>query len=56
MVEYLPLVQSVIRGAGMESCIGFHREEPASPPACVSVSLCVSLMNDLPRCPRGLHS
>ena len=45
MVEHLPLAQGVIMGSWDRIPHRAPRREPAFPSACVSASLCVSLMN-----------
>ena len=42
VVEHLSLAQGMIPGSRIKSHIGLPRREPASPSACVSVSLCFS--------------
>ena len=45
VVEHLPLAQVVITGSQDRGPHRSPRRRPASPSACVSASLCVSLMN-----------
>ena len=44
--EHLPLAQGVTLGSWDQSSNWVPRREPASPSACVSASLCVSLMSE----------
>ena len=45
VVEHLPSAQGLIPGSWNRVPYRAPRREPASPSACVSASLCVSLMN-----------